>query len=255
MDKLIKVKKEDISIFDSICPDKIKLFHKYEYFIFDQKNNMVCAVTAVISLIEYLRQKEGKKYEKLSVGFLYHNSLLFDNIELVKRHGLKSTSVLNALLKNGTCSEFIHDSNNINSNPSHEAIIESLSRLKHCDIENIEPSIETIKYIIGYCERPIVAVFTIYDPIKFYSYETSYDIITPPFYENQINSNIKHSILLVGYNDVKRVIYFQNSYGKEWGKGGFGRVSYDCISYFDLLYSMDESCIKSSDDELLEIEC
>lgn len=254
MDRMVKIKKEDISVFD--CPTKIKLFHKYEYFIFDQKHNMVCAVTAPISLIEYLRQKEGKKYEKLSVGFLYHHAVLTDNIQLVKQHGLRSTSVLNALLKNGTCSEETYLSEDMNPliKPSHEAVIEALSRLKHCDIENIEPSIETIKYIIGYCERPIVALFTIHDPNKFFSLETSYDIIYPPTDESQIKSNIKHSILLIGYNDDKRVIYFQNSYGKEWGRGGFGRISYDCIPYFGILYSMDESCVKSSDDEIIDLE-
>ena len=126
-----------------------------------------------------------------------------------------------------------------------------VSRIKYCNIESIDSNIDTIRYIIGFCERPIVAVMNIYDKEKFYCIETSYEIVHSPGFSLFSPNSDKHSILLIGYDDSERVIYFQNSYGEEWGLNGFGRISYDYISHFDLLYSMDESCIKGyeSDEE------
>lgn len=251
MNKIIHINKEDILDFE--CPCRIKLNEIYSYFIFDQGHNLSCSITAAISLIEYLRQKEGKKFEKLSVSFLYHEVMLTEGIS--KNIGLKASSVIKALLKNGTCSQQKWlSSQNALLEPSEDAVLDALSRIKHCCIELIDTSIETIRYIIGFCERPIVAILNIYDKKRFYTMETSYDIVVPP--KNSSDLSDKHSILLVGYDDNEKVIYFQNSYGNEWGNCGFGRISYDYIPFFSLLYSMDESCIKGdeyftdSDDEI-----
>lgn len=35
-----------------------------------------------------------------------------------------------------------------------------------------------------------------------------------------------HAIVLVGYDDATREFIFQNSWGKDWGDGGYGRMSY-----------------------------
>lgn len=244
MEGHIRIIKDDVSIFD--CPKKIRLDHIFDYFIFNQNDLLVCSITAAISLIEYLRQKEGKKCEKFSVGFLYHNAILENrDIKMAKTVGLKATSVLNAILKHGICTNDKWHNLNPFIKPTNESVIDALSRIKHANIEKIDPSIETIRYIIGFCQRPIVAILNLYDKRSFSNLETSYNIIHCP--EPNQNIEDRHSILLVGYDDDEKVIYFQNSYGKEWGLNGFGRISYDYIPYFGILYSMDESCIKSDE--------
>lgn len=246
MNNLVRIKVKDIILFET--PLSKKLHEEFKYFIFDQTHYLSCSVSAAISLIEYLRQKEGKECEKFSVGFLYHDALQGSS-EL--NNGLKTSSVLKSLIHDGVCLQKRWSSlNEPTIEPSQEAVMESLSRIKHCNIECLEIDISTIRYTIGFCERPIVAIMTIYDKKKFYTINTSYDVIGIPSHNN--NDSIKHSILLVGYDDSERIIYFQNSYGEEWGNKGFGRISYDYIPYFDLLYSMDESCIKGSIDETID---
>lgn len=222
----------DVSMFPT--PNSIKLNEIYEYFIFNQGHNLTCSISAAISLIEYLRQKEGKKCEKFSVDFVYH--------EIIKsgcnyKNGLKASFVINTLLKHGSCLEK-------NYKCSDENVIEALERIKECKIESIEKSIETIKYVIGFCERPIVALMNIYDIEIFTSIENSYNLIDTPKNKKIYN---KHTVLLTGYDDELREIYFQNSYGEEWGEKGFGRISYDFVNYLIMLYSMDESCLKSQE--------
>lgn len=246
MEHLVEIKKSDIESFE--CPHRKRLDEIYKYFIFNQGHNLSCSVSAAISLIEYLRQKEGKECEKFSVGFLYHEALQLERNESTP--GLKASSVLKSLIKKGVCLQEKWSSlQNVNVVSSEKAVIDALSRIKYCNIEAIDPNIDTIRYIIGFCERPIVAVMNIYDTENFYCMERSYEIVhSPKFSLFQKNSD-KHSILLVGYDDTVKVIYFQNSYGEEWGLNGFGRISYDYISCFDLLYSMDESCIKGYESE------
>lgn len=239
MDNIVHINKDDIFIFE--CPNSSFLNKIYKYFIFNQHTNLCCSVTAVVSLIEYLRQKDGKDLEKFSVSFLYHNSLLMEGI--MKNSSIKTKSVLNAIMNSGTCLQEKWSSlNDFKLKPSEEAIRDSLFRVKRCNIENIEPSIETIKYIIGYCKRPIVVILTLYQPNAL-SKDKSKFIFHHPVDISKIYD--KHSILLVGYDDSEKYLLFQNSFGEEWGYDGFGKISYDYIPLFSLLYSMDESCIKN----------
>jgi C1A family cysteine protease len=41
-----------------------------------------------------------------------------------------------------------------------------------------------------------------------------------------------HSILLTGYDMDKKVFFFKNSWGKEWGHNGFGTITFDTIDRF-----------------------
>jgi len=45
-----------------------------------------------------------------------------------------------------------------------------------------------------------------------------------------------HSVLLMGYDDIKREFSFQNSWGAEWGDRGYGHIAYDVFR---------ETCIES----------
>lgn len=238
MENIVHISESDVAIFDS--PPSKKLHEIFKYYIFDQKKINCCAVASVISLIEYLRQKEGKDLEKFSVSFLYHNSLLMQGV--LRNVPLRTRCVINAIMSAGVCKqERWSSSNDFREKPSDEAIRDALSRVEHCNIEDIDKSLKTIKYIIGFCERPIVAIFLAFEHNSL-SLSRSKEIIKLPSDRTFVYD--RHSILLVGYDDDERVIYFQNSYGEEWGNGGFGRISYDYIPYFDLLYTMDQSCIK-----------
>lgn len=38
-----------------------------------------------------------------------------------------------------------------------------------------------------------------------------------------------HAVLIVGYDDVQKVFMFKNSWGEEWGQGGYGFVTFDHV--------------------------
>jgi len=47
-----------------------------------------------------------------------------------------------------------------------------------------------------------------------------------------------HAICVVGYDDAKKWFKFKNSWGKTWGDGGYGYMSYDYMAE----YLMDVWC-------------
>lgn len=60
-----------------------------------------------------------------------------------------------------------------------------------------------------------------------------------------------HAIVAVGYDDDKRTFKFRNSWGRDWGKNGYGFLPY---KYFDAGLADDCWCILKSDyDDLKQI--
>lgn len=263
---IVKIKNSDIDMF--IPPSSSHLNEMYMYYIRDQHKNNSCAVMALVSLIEYLRQIEGKEFICLSDNFVYYNSM---KINGNSERGLKTCSVLRSILQYGACDQrrwsSIYDAH---IKPTQNVIVESFSNLKDTTVEILEFSIECIRYILGVCKRPISANIKMYNSCKEGHLVTEYvdklleykDSDTESSSDSE-NENISggnciskhtenvynHSVLLVGYDDELQIVYFQNSYGKRWGKNGFGSFKYDYIKYIDSMYSMDESCIKALDIE------
>lgn len=199
-------------------PSDVNLSKKYKYEIRNQRTKNICSILSLITLIEYLRQIEGKEYIRLSESFLYYNSTKFEH----KNGNFKTSSVLYSILKYGTCYskrwESIYD---LDLTPVNSMNIQALSNLKDANVEIIENSIECILYILGVCGRPIVA---------------------------NINN---HSVVLIGYDSDN--IYYQNSYGQDWGLDGFGKVKRTEIGLIIFMYSMSESCVKAFENQFKNI--
>lgn len=263
---IVTIKNSDIDMF--IPPSSSHLNEMYTYYIRDQHKNNSCAVMALVSLIEYLRQIEGKEFICLSDNFVYYNSM---KINGNSERGLKTCSVLRSILQYGACDQrrwsSIYDAH---IKPTQNVIVESFSNLKDTTVEILECSIECIRYILGVCKRPISANIKMYNSCKegyllteyvdrLLEYEEESDTESSSdssdiesggiFMSKKIENVYNHSVLLVGYDDKLQIVYFQNSYGKKWGKNGFGSFKYDYVKYIDSMYSMDESCIKSLDME------
>ena len=235
---LLHIRDSDVEPFET--PNIIKINDDYQYSIKDQKSTNSCTILATITLIEYLRQIQGLPFIQLSTNFLYHYSIKTNG---KYKNGLKTISVLRSLLSNGVCDQKRWSSIfDFNMRPSQDAVLDALSRICDTTIEIIPNSINSIRYILGYCKRPIVAIINIFS-----GYDDNGNVIEPKDDETEIKPLFNHSILLTGYNDSENIIYFQNSYGQKWGNTGVGSFSYKFINHIINMFSMDESCIKSLD--------
>jgi len=53
-------------------------------------------------------------------------------------------------------------------------------------------------------------------------------------------SGIAHAVVIVGYDDEKRLFRFKNSYGKSWGDQGYGYMPYEYLLYRDVSFVIIE---------------
>lgn len=58
-------------------------------------------------------------------------------------------------------------------------------------------------------------------------YASGGDISMPKYSDTMLGG---HAILLVGYDDTRKLFKFRNSWGKEWGNEGYGRIPYAYIA-------------------------
>lgn len=49
-------------------------------------------------------------------------------------------------------------------------------------------------------------------------------------------TRIRHTVLIVGYDDINKSFIFMNSWGEKWGRGGVNRFSYDMLAQKDFIY-------------------
>lgn len=57
-----------------------------------------------------------------------------------------------------------------------------------------------------------------------------------------------HAVCIVGYNDIKQEVKFKNSWGRNWGRKGYGWISYEYVTefVFDLWTAKDVSVTRLS---------
>ncbi|MED6191600.1 hypothetical protein PIB30_001879 [Stylosanthes scabra] len=54
-----------------------------------------------------------------------------------------------------------------------------------------------------------------------------------------------HNVCLIGYDDTKGIWMFQNSFGTNWGREGFGEIRYDRVLQYVVPIFMDEEILPS----------
>lgn len=81
--------------------------------------------------------------------------------------------------------------------------------------------------------KPIVLGIAIYD-----SFDNSINGIIPlPDIKNESLLGY-HAIVLIGYDDIKKLFKFQNSWGVSWGDKGYGYLPYDYVTNNNLAFDL-----------------
>lgn len=156
-------------------------------------------------------------------------------------------NVIEACLKQGVAEEkyWPFDESKIDIEPPHNIYVESCKNITGTTFEKIEISINSFKnYLLTY-NIPFICFLKI---SKEKLIKDQRNIING--YEEV---NTYHSVLVVGFDDVRQCFKFQNSYGKEWGDNGFGYFSFNYLNSIINAYSMKNSCIKSQTSKMSEL--
>ena len=90
---------------------------------------------------------------------------------------------------------------------------------------------EIIKFLAKN-KRPLTMSIIVNDSSWHHSGETDYNEELRQICLNSPEKCGGHSIVLTGYDMEKRVFMFKNSWGKNWGKNGFGTIPFDAVDKY-----------------------
>jgi len=183
----------------------------------DQKSLGSCTAQAGVAALEFHLIRKNK-FKDLSKLFLYKKTR--DRMRLTGDTGASIRETFKAMNVHGVCHEDLwpYHVASFDNTPTKFQIDDALNRqaFKYYKCEHLGH--------VKWCllnKFPVVIGFPVYDH--------SFNPGPTGRIEMISSSSVRggHAICLTGFSDSKHCVYFKNSWGKKWGNGGYGELSYD----------------------------
>jgi C1A family cysteine protease len=191
--------------------------------ILDQGNIGSCLQNAVYVLF-YILSKSNISLSRLQ---LYMTTRSIDGSSLTEDTGSTVRGCMKAISKYGLCDEKIWPYNVLNFDklaPSNA--FKDLYKLNEFVYTFIKQNVKSIKQVLS-LGNPVVVGILVYSSFE-NNNASQYGVISLPDINNEKLLG-GHAILLIGYDDVKQIFKFQNSWGVGWGDKGYGYIPYSYI--------------------------
>jgi len=185
------------------------------------------AFASVVGVKEYQDTKEYKRLIQLSPRFIYSLCKKYDGNP--DEEGTYPRIAMKMLLKYGTPPENYwpyrpHQTDKPKPNASRAAIkyrVRAYARLK--------TMLEMKRSLV--INGPFLAGVDVYE--SWFTDKTSKTGLIPlPKKSEQCEGG--HAMCVVGYNDLKKLFKFKNSWGSQWGDKGYGYLTYDYMKQYCL---------------------
>jgi C1A family cysteine protease len=210
----------------------------------DQADIGSCTAHAVVGLLEYLWMQTHKKHLDASRLFVYKatRNLLgwTGDTGAFVRTAMKSLRVF------GACPEdyWPYDAVKFEEEPTSFCYAFGAS-FKSLVYYRIDPTLADIRKSLA-AGVPFAFGFTCYESIDNPSVAATGRIPFPNGSERVVGG---HAVMAVGYDDAKKHVIIQNSWGRGWGNKGFGYLPY---AYFEMELADDCWCLIKATYEDLE---
>jgi C1A family cysteine protease len=206
----------------SILPSVVDL-RNFCPAVYDQGDLGACTANALGGLVQVLQKKANRKVFTPSRLFVYYNSRVLENL-VSEDSGASLTDTMNVATNLGSPNEAVWWYNivkykvkpnlrvyadGLNCRISDPLLLDNtnLYELKSCLVE-------------GY---PFVFGFTAYDSFESYDVSVSGMVPMPKQHEGVLGG---HAMCAVGYDDSKQAFLVRNSWGANWGLGGYCYMPY-----------------------------
>lgn len=191
----------------------------------DQGSLGSCTGHAVASAIELVNKKNKIINEVSRLFIYYYERLLIGTVHYDSgayiRDGIKATNRWGAPLEN----LWPYDISKFRAAPSRTAIIDASKRkvTRYERATNFNACINALSS--GY---PVIVGFTVYSSFYFGNWHRTTAVMP---YPNTRSEKVLggHAVLLVGYNNSTQHFIVKNSWGTNWGDGGYFYMPYQVI--------------------------
>jgi C1A family cysteine protease len=188
-----------------------------------------CTANALVGNLELLEKKAGKRATNLSRLFVYYNERLVEgtvkeDAGALLRDGIKT------LAKYGVCPEaqWRYVVRKFAEQPpkacyDHAAEHQILSYHRITALKEMKTCLAE-----GY---PFVFGFTVYESFESDTVAKSGKLNLPKQDEKDVGG---HAVMAVGYDEAQQRFLIRNSWGTDWGKGGYFTMPYEYLDRRDL---------------------
>jgi len=204
----------------------------------DQRGTQSCTANAAAGAYEYLmrRHRDAASYE-VSRLFIYYNARELDGTSAADG-GAKLRLVIESLVKHGACSEDLwrFEKELVNQKPSDDAYEQGKQFL----IEGAEHiPLEWALWEEALAEgHPILFALRIFEGGSFANFSKP-GYVPLPTKEEAKRKSEPHAMLCVGYSHDEKHFIVRNSWGAQWGVGGYCYIPYRYV----MTYALDSSWI------------
>ncbi len=183
----------------------------------DQRKTGTCVANAVVGALELLQRKEGHSTQDLSRMFVYYNSRKMHD----RQHEDKGTGVQTAMasiLAFGVCEERLWPfaEVNIHSAPT-EACYANAMHYRGVEFARIQQG-TPLTHVLA---AGLPVVISVVLPREAYDAAHQTGVMSLPASGGTAHQHSGHSMLAVGYDLGQQAYIIRNSWGEQWGKGGY----------------------------------
>lgn len=207
-------------------PKFVDMRDKCPTTIYNQGQLGSCTANAIAAAIEFDRLKQGLPDFMPSRLFIYYNERAMEGT-IKSDSGAMIRDGIECVNKLGACAETLwdYDITKFATRPSMDAYDDAKKHLS-LSYQRITNDIVTMKGCLasGY---PFVFGFSVYESMMSYDVASTGILNMPQKGEKLLGG---HAVLAVGYDDSTQRITVRNSWGKEWGNGGYFTMPYEYIT-------------------------
>jgi C1A family cysteine protease len=191
--------------------------------VYNQGNLGSCTANAIGSAFQFEQMKQNKPNFIPSRLFIYYNEremegTINEDAGAMIRDGIKS------VVDKGVCPETMwpYNERKFKQKPSQECYTEALNNQVKEYLRITPHTLYEVKHCLsdGY---PVIFGFMIYESMMTDEVSRTGIVPIPSANESPIGG---HAVLAVGYDDSKECLIVKNSWGTEWGIGGYFYLPY-----------------------------
>lgn len=193
----------------------------------DQGQTLSCVASAVASAYEFWLKKATKQDHRISRLFVYYNARWRDGSQ-DEDDGSVIQHAMDGLASFGACSDRLwpFDEARVLQRPGTDAYRDA-APFRVQDMQQVPLKLETWKQALAE-GKPIVFGIALFDSFDACS-ENGGVVPMPTPGDVARATHSGHSMCAVGYSDAEKVFIVRNSWGPDWGDGGYCYMPYSYL--------------------------